>query len=199
MKILLYRAKGSNSSERVEWVLDYKKIPYQKIEISSNELSSSYQSINSFGYVPSLLIDNFVISESMAMIEYLEERFKHPLILGKTTNERALVRRICDYVNSTIHSPQNRTVLSYFHPSLSEESKRTLRGQWIIHCLKKLESSICNESNYAIGKEFSAADIFIACIYKKALQHGSKNLLFYDTHLNKIRENKSVAKSEPAT
>ncbi|WP_284205768.1 glutathione S-transferase N-terminal domain-containing protein, partial [Aliivibrio sifiae] len=34
MDIILYSAIGSNSSERVEWALNYKSLPYKRIEVS---------------------------------------------------------------------------------------------------------------------------------------------------------------------
>jgi hypothetical protein len=51
MDVILYSAKGSNSSERVEWVLNYKQITYQRIEVGNEALAGSYLNINPFGYV----------------------------------------------------------------------------------------------------------------------------------------------------
>lgn len=197
MEVLLYSAKGSNSSERVEWVLNFKRIHYDIIEVSSGELTTTYLDINPFGYVPSLSVDGSVFSESMAIIEYLEERFPNPALFGKDLNEKTHIRRVCEYVNSSIHSPQNRTVLRFLRPELDEVSKRELRGDWIMRCLKKLSTSICRESGFAVGNGFSVADIFVASIYKKALQHGCAKNNFYDRHLMYIRANESVVVSEP--
>nr|WP_319554400.1 glutathione S-transferase N-terminal domain-containing protein [uncultured Vibrio sp.] len=197
MEVSLYGAKGSNSSERVEWVLNFKGIHYDRIEISSDELATTYLDINPFGYVPSLRVDDSVFSESMAIIEYLEERFPNPSLLGKSLNEKTHIRRVCEYVNSSIHSPQNRTVLTFLRPELDEVSKRELRGNWIIRCLEKLSTSICRESGFAVGNSFSVADIFVASIYKKALQHGCAGNAFYDKHLMYIRANENVVVSEP--
>lgn len=197
MKVMLYSAKGSNSSERVEWVLNFKRIPYDRIEISSDELTTTYLDINPFGYVPSLSVDGSVFSESMAIIEYLEERFPHPTLFGKNLNEKTHIRRVCEYVNSSIHSPQNRTVLRFMRPELDERSKHELRGNWIMQCLEKLSSSICCDSGFAVGNDFSVADIFVASIYKKALQHGCAENDFYNKHLMYIRRNESVVVSEP--
>ncbi|ELB2250046.1 glutathione S-transferase N-terminal domain-containing protein [Vibrio parahaemolyticus] len=197
MEVSLYGAKGSNSSERVEWVLNFKGIHYDRIEISSDELATTYLDINPFGYVPSLRVDGSVFSESMAIIEYLEERFPNPSLLGKSLNEKTHIRRVCEYVNSSIHSPQNRTVLTFLRPELDEVSKRELRGNWTIRCLEKLSTSICRESGFAVGNSFSVADIFVASIYKKALQHGCAGNAFYDKHLMYIRANENVVVSEP--
>ncbi|MGI2938130.1 glutathione S-transferase family protein [Vibrio diabolicus] len=197
MEVLLYSAQGSNSSERVEWVLNFKRIPYKRVEVSSDELTTTYLDINPFGYVPSLSVDGSVFSESMAIIEYLEERFSNPTLLGKSLNEKTHIRRVCEYVNSSIHSPQNRTVLRFMRPELNETSKRELRGDWIMQCLEKLSASICHESGFAVGNGFSLADIFVASIYKKALQHGCVEHEFYNQHLLYIRANGSVVASEP--
>ncbi|WHP63926.1 glutathione S-transferase family protein [Vibrio harveyi] len=197
MEVSLYRAKGSNSAERVEWVLNFKGIDYERIEISSDELATTYLDINPFGYVPSLRVDGSIFSESMAIVEYLEERFPYPGLFGKSLNEKTHIRRVCEYVNSSIHSPQNRTVLRFMRPELDETSKRELRGVWIMRCLEKLSASICRESGFAVGKDFSVADIFVASIYKKALQHGCTRNSFYDKHLMYIRANDRVVVSEP--
>lgn len=197
MEILLYRATGSNSSERVEWVLNFKGVPYNSIEVSSAELSTTYLTINPFGYVPALSVDGLIFSESMAIAEYLEVQFSDRPLLGNNLNERTRIRSVCEYVNATIHSPQNRTVLKFFYPELDEVSKRTLRGEWIITCLEKLVATICHDSGYAIGTDFSLADIFIVSIYKKALQHGCVEHDFYNNYLAFIRGNKDVRVSEP--
>ena len=133
----------------------------------------------------------------MAIVEYLEERFPYPGLFGKSLNEKTHIRRVCEYVNSSIHSPQNRTVLRFMRPELDETSKRELRGVWIMRCLEKLSASICRESGFAVGKDFSVADIFVASIYKKALQHGCTINSFYDKHLMYIRANDRVVVSEP--
>ncbi|CAG9296484.1 glutathione S-transferase family protein [Celerinatantimonas diazotrophica] len=197
MTITLYTATGSNSSQRVEWTLNYKKIGYRRVDVSSHELATSYRAINSFGYVPSLCVDECILSESMAIIEYLEERFPQLPLLGESLREKASIRRICEYVNATIHSAQNRTVLNFFRPDLDEQSKKQLRGDWITQCLQDLSSELCRQSGYALGGRFSLADIFVASIYKKALQHGCQNLPFYDEHLCYVRSDPDAKCAEP--
>lgn len=82
-------------------------------------------------------------------------------------------------------------------PELDETTKRELRGNWIMRCLEKLSPSICRESGFAVGNDFSVADIFVASIYKKALQHGCTRSGFYDKHLMYIRAHDRVVVSEP--
>lgn len=197
MDVILYSAVGSNSSERVEWVLNYKAIPYKRIEVGNHELLSTYLEVNSFGYVPSISISGTLISESMAIIECLEELYPEKTLFGQNWMERAAIREVCEYVNSSIHAPQNRTVLKALRPELTEELKRELRSSWITQCLNRLEPKLWHASNFTIGDSFSAADIFIASIYKKSCQHGAVNQENYDKHLIWLREQDEVSASEP--
>ncbi len=105
MEVSLYSAKGSNSSERVEWVLNFKSLRYNRIEVSSAELSTTYLDINPFGYVPSLRVDDALFSESMALLSIWKNDFL-PGLFGKSLNEKTHIRRVCEYVNSSIHSPK---------------------------------------------------------------------------------------------
>ncbi|NRF29554.1 glutathione S-transferase family protein [Vibrio coralliilyticus] len=198
MDVKLFAASGSNSSQRVEWALNYKQVSYQRHEVTSADLASSYLSINPFGYVPCLTVDGHAYFESMAILEYIEEAFPGDSLLGESTRERARVRFVCEFVNSSIHSPQNRTVLKFLRPELTEAEKRDLRGEWISRCLGKLSEHLFLDSAYAISTRFTLADIFVACIYKKALQHGCSESSMYQNHLNMLRQNSRIARAEPA-
>lgn len=199
MDICLYAANGSNSSHRVEWALNYKKVAYRRVEVTSEQLVSSYRQINAFGYVPTLEVAGEHFSESMAIAEYLEERFPQPCLLGHSLIERTHIRRICEYVNASIHTPQNRTVLKYLRPELSEADKRNLRADWISLGLEALKPMLCSESYFAVGKQFSLADIFVASIFKKSLQHGAQGDEFYHAHLQQLRSQPEIRLSEPQT
>ncbi|WED25594.1 glutathione S-transferase N-terminal domain-containing protein [Vibrio sp. DW001] len=195
--VILYSAIGSNSSERVEWVLNFKGITYSRVEVESSELKTSFLAINPFGYVPVISIDGYLISESIAIIECVEELNPSPSILGKHWEESASIREICEYVNSTIHAPQNRTVLSTLRPELSESAKKEFRGNWMTHTLAILSSRLWLVSDYAVGGDFSLADIFVATVYKKARQHGAKPIRKFEQHLDWLRGHKLIAASEP--
>ncbi|SHO54978.1 glutathione S-transferase family protein [Vibrio quintilis] len=198
MDIVLYTSERANSSHRVEWALNYKKIPYRRIVISPEQPAADYLAINPLGFFPSVSVNGFLISESMAILEYFEERFPDVVpLLGSSANERALVRRICHYVDSMVHSPQNRTALNFFRPELTESERKQLRGEWILNRLNVLSSLMCRESGFATGCKFSLADIFVACIYKKALQHGVAEHEFYHTHLHWLRRNENISLAEP--
>jgi glutathione S-transferase len=181
MELILYSAEGSNSSQRVEWALKYKKIPYQ-IHLT-NSLS-----FGAYGYVPALSIDGVIISESMAILELLEEAFPEFPLLPTEVPERARIREVCEYVNSTIHPAQNRTILNFLRPNLTEVEKKALRAEWIEKCLQNLRPRLFCDSGFAIGRTFSLADIFVAVIYQKGLTHGKSKDSDYEDHWDKMSE-----------
>lgn len=195
--ISFYTADGSNSSQRVEWALRYKTITYNTIQVSANELKSSYLSINPYGYVPALCIDGKTIAESMAIVEYIEECFPKPTLMPDSPYARAKVRQICEYVNSTIHAPQNRSVLQYLLPELEPSEKPTLRGEWIAKGLTKLTPQLWQKTSFAVEDRFTLADIFVACIYKKGIAHGMATITAFDRHLTHLRSHSEIKNSEP--
>ncbi|WP_068310908.1 glutathione S-transferase family protein [Polycladidibacter hongkongensis] len=183
MVLKLYSAEGSNCSERVEWVLVYKGLKWERIEVTAEDLAGPYQqNINPFGFVPMLDHDGFRLAESIAIIEYLEELHPNPAVLGNTITERARIREICSFVSTTIHSPQNRSVLTFFRPELETQDKKRLRAAWIAKTLGTLEPMLWQHSGFCQGSNFSLADIFVATIYKKLVQHGGDPLPAYEEH-----------------
>ena len=181
MKIILYSADGSNSSQRVEWALRYKKIPY-KVHLNNSN------SFGAYGYVPAISIDGAIVSESMAILELLEETFTEFPLLPKQAVERARIREVCEYVNSTIHPGQNRAILKFLRPELTEEDKKSLRAKWIENCLQNLRPRLFLDSRFAVGKAFSLADIFVAVIYRKGLTHGAAQDECYEDHWTVMSE-----------
>ncbi len=180
MEIILYSAIGSNSSERIEWILNYKNIPHKRVEATDLSISPN-------GYVPALSIDGTVICESMAIAEYLDERFPDNPLLPADVLERARVREICEYINSTVHPPQNRTILKFLRPELTESNKQELRATWVNHCLSEMKPRLWLSSSYAVGSTFSLADIFVSAMYRKGLALGMPEIANFEMYLSALQ------------
>lgn len=163
--------KGSNSSERVEWILNYKSVPFKWTKYPDNP-DDDYRKINPLLRVPSLLVDGKPVSESMAIIEFLEETYPTPSVLPKSLWDRAKIREICEIVNATIHPVQNSKVAGFFIPGISGSDIRPYRARWIGQNLKHLEPLLFQESPFAYGETFTAADAFVAPIFRKGLELG---------------------------
>lgn len=167
----LYTSVSSNSSQRVEWALHYKNINYSKVEYE-NLVEGELLNVNPLGRIPVLVNDDLVLTESMAICEYLEDSFpEKPLIFG-TPEEKAKIREICEFVNATIHPGQNSKTVYFYKGDLTKEEKKALRRKWMSGQLRTLEALAFKESSFAVGKEFSLADIFVICIFNKAISLG---------------------------
>ncbi len=171
LNLELITDKGSNSSERVEWVLNYKKIPFKWTKFTDNP-SEEYRKINPLLRVPSLIVDAKPLSESVAMIEFLDEAYPKPSVFPKSLWDRAKVREICEIVNATIHPVQNSKAAGFFIPGISKTEIRPYRARWIGENLKLLEPLLFQTSSFTYGETFTASDVFVAPMFRKGLELG---------------------------
>lgn len=169
-ELTLYTAEG-NAAERVLWALNYKALAYQRVEVESMS-AGEYARINPFGYVPTLQIGEHLLAESIAIVEYLEESYPEPSLFPGTALERARIREICEFINSTVHPVQNRSVLKFLRPELDDTGMKALRSEWLHQNLLKLAPRLWKNGAFAVGQAFSLADILVAVIYKRALNQG---------------------------
>lgn len=177
---LLYYANKSNSSNRVIWVLKYKKIDFDSIDTENSNLDLSlYQNINPFLRVPTLIYKNIQITESMAISEFLEDLFPEPLLLSKDIILRAKIRELCEIINATFHPSINKTVIRNFLPNITSEEINEKRIKWLTNNFNKIEELLFKDSNYVIGQNFSLADMFVMSMYKKLLELDSNSKIDY--------------------
>jgi glutathione S-transferase len=172
MHIKFYYAAGANCCERVRWALDYKGIAYELVTLDADTPASALAAISPFGRVPVMELDGAPLTESMAMVELLEELSPPNPLNYATPFARAQVREICEAVNASIHPVQNSSVVNYFHPSWDKAQMRATRARWISTNLSKLAPRLWRSSGFAVGVQFTLADIFVAAIYRKGVALG---------------------------
>ncbi len=182
MHLKFYYASGANCCERVRWLLDYKHIAYELVDLDGDYDQAHFQRISPFGRVPIVEVDGRVLSESMAIAELIEELFPQPALLPTDAFTRALVREACEAVNASIHPVQNSSVVRYFHPDWNKAQMQPVRAQWINSNLAKLQAKLWQESEFVAGTAFSLADIFIVSIYQKGLALGMPDLPRFAQH-----------------
>jgi glutathione S-transferase len=169
------------------WVLKLKKIPYSREECPA-EPGPDYGKLNPLLRVPTMLINGVPLSESMAMIEYLERQVAQPPVFPGSALDGAKIREICEIINATIHPVQNSKVARFFIPELKDQDVKNFRKQWIRLNFGKLMPLLFQQSPFAYGDQFSAADIFVASMYRKGLALGIEPHEFpkLNTHLKFI-------------
>ncbi|MGE3920226.1 MAG: maleylacetoacetate isomerase [Gammaproteobacteria bacterium] len=169
MNIKLYHYFRSSASYRVRIALNFKELTYQEQTIhlvrnGGEQYSSEYQAINPHSAVPALEIDGQIITQSLAIIEYLEERFPTPHLLPQDLEGRARVRALSELIACDIHPLNNRVVLVYleneFH--ISDEQKTNWIAKWIESGFYAFETHLARDKatgQYCHGDTPTMADL----------------------------------------
>lgn len=117
MEMKLYSYWRSSCSWRVRLVLALKSIPVEIIPIhlvkdGGEQHSESYIDINAMAQVPTLVTeDGLVLTQSVAIMSYLEERYPEPRMLPEDLQMRTICRQIIELIASGIQPLQNLSLL----------------------------------------------------------------------------------------
>lgn len=166
----LYDYFRSSASYRVRIVLNYKCLDYTKHEVhllnqGGEQNSVEYEQINFQKLVPALKInDCTILTQSLAIIEYLEEEYPEPPILPRDKLQRAEARRLAYIIACDVHPLNNLRVLKYLVDTLdiAEHDKTSWYHNWIHLGFKSYEAYISQykeAGKYSLGKNFTLADV----------------------------------------
>lgn len=140
--------------------LDYE---YIAVDLAKGEqFSPEFLKLNPAGYVPTLVDDNIVISDSLAILLYLEEKYpEHPL-LPRDLQRRAINYQAANIVCSSIQPIQNGG-LKYNREKISPEERILWVKDYIRKGFTALEKLLEKYAGiYATGDEVHLADLFLA-------------------------------------
>ena len=126
----------SSASFRVRIALALKGLSYDYLSVhlaKGEQLKDGYTSLNSDALVPLLGIDGLQLTQSMAIIEYLDETRPTPALLPADAPGRARVRALAQSIACEIHPLNNLRVLKYLSNQLQldEDSKNTWYRHWV--------------------------------------------------------------------
>ncbi|MGZ3416828.1 MAG: maleylacetoacetate isomerase [Polyangiales bacterium] len=168
MKLTLHHYWRSSSSWRVRWALALKGIVYDSnaIDLLKGAQNDPSQVARSpFGYVPCLEVDGRPLSESVAIIEWLEETQPTPALFPRDPWARARVRQLVEMVNAGIQPLQNLVVSRHVASDL--EAQKTWMRHWIQRGLDAVERELAiieaegHGGRHAVGGSVTAAELFI--------------------------------------
>ena len=134
----LYTYHRSVAAHRVRIVLNIKGLPcdYRFVDIVGDKLQRyQFRALNPQGLAPVLVDDGHVITQSMAIMEYLEERWPARAVLPKDLLGRARVRALAQLFVSDIQPLHNLRVLRYLR-SRHDQSEELL-AQWSAHWMRE--------------------------------------------------------------
>ena len=115
--------------------LDYQAVPKHLLRDGGEQHKAEYVAVNPQGLVPALVDDGFVVPQSLAICEYLEELHPTPPLLPGTPRERATVRGMALVVACDIHPLNNVSVTLYLREHFGADA--AVVKQWTEHWIHR--------------------------------------------------------------
>jgi len=163
----LYTYFRSSSSFRVRIALNVKDIDYEPVFVhlvKGEQAGEAHLKRNPQGLVPVLEDGDFMVSQSVAIVEYLEETHPEPPLLPPDPKARAEVRRLVDLIACDIQPLNNLKVLKYLKDPLghTQEEISLWYNHWISHNFRALETLVGEKGGqYCFGDKVTMADVFL--------------------------------------
>jgi maleylpyruvate isomerase len=132
--LILHAYWRSGTSYRTRIALNIKGLAYEQAPVNLRggmQKSAAFLELNPQGLVPALETPDGVLTQSPAILEWLEERYPEPSLLPKAPGERAIVRAMAMAVACDIHPLGNLRVLKYLKHPLGHEQPAI--DAWIAH------------------------------------------------------------------
>jgi maleylpyruvate isomerase len=168
--VKLYNYWRSSSSWRVRIALSYKGISYEYVPVNiaprgDEQLTADFAAVNPMHQVPVLEMEEGGavrrIAQSMAILEYLEERFPAPALLPSGATARARVRQLAEMVNSGIQPLQNLYVQRFIKHTYGGDGPAFAR-HFVTRGLAALEQMAGETAGrFLFGDAPSFADVYL--------------------------------------
>lgn len=153
----LYSFFRSSAAYRVRIALNLKGLGYEYLPVhlsrgGGEQYRPEFRSVNPQLLVPVLQDGEELLSQSLAIIEYLDEIHPGPPLLPKTPAERARVRALSQTIACEIHPLNNTRVLNYLTnvAGVGDDTKNAWYRHWVAEGFKSLEARLAG--NPATGK-----------------------------------------------
>jgi len=150
----LYTYFRSSAAFRARIALNYKglKADYRFIHLvkdGGEQHKPEYKCVNPQGFVPALVDGGHVVTQSIAIIEYLEETHPTPPLLPKDAVGRARVRAMALIIAADIHPFQNTRITKYLEKELKQDEAARKRwiSQWVTEGFTALEKMLAGSKD----------------------------------------------------
>lgn len=166
----LYSYFRSSSAYRVRIACNLKQLPFDYVPVHLNrnggeQYSKHFGGLNPQQAVPVLQDEGLVVSQSLAIIEYLDEQYCEPPLLPRSNVGRARVRSLSQYIACEMHPLNNLRVLKFLTGpmGLLEEQKLSWIRHWLETGLTALERELAEAGGaFCYGDTPTMADCCLA-------------------------------------
>lgn len=171
-----HEAIVSSAAFRVRIALALKGLSYESAlyDLRKNEhLTAEYRRVNPMRSVPALEDGGAMLFESMAIVEYLEEKHPSPPLLPKGAADRARVRAMAQVVACDIHPLNNLRVLRYLAHELKADdaAREKWYAHWIAEGFTALELVLPERGSFCFGDAPTVADVFLVPQVTNAIRY----------------------------
>jgi maleylpyruvate isomerase len=162
---ILYGYWRSTAAYRVRIAANLKGVTYESVFVhlrKGEQRSAEHLKLNPAGLVPSWQEDDFVLNQSLAILEYLDETHPEPPLLPKDAKLRALAREIALTAAADIHPIGNLRVLAKLGADFGadEAQRATWNRHWIGIGFAAIEARLKSVAGkYCVGDQITLADL----------------------------------------
>jgi len=174
MKIYNYFRSGT--SHRLRIALNLKGLDWDYVAVdlrTEAHFETAFKALNPQHLVPVLVDGELVLTQSPAIIEWLEQRYPDPPLLPVAINDRARVRALAALIGCDIHPLNNRRVLEYLRHTLACDEAAVLAwcATWIEAGFAALEALLASDperGHFCFGGQPGLADAYLVAQVESA-------------------------------
>lgn len=165
----LYTFFRSGTSHRLRIALNLKGVAVDPVAVdlrSEQHLTPEYRAVNAQGLVPALEVEGRVLTQSPAIIEWLEEKYPTPPLLPADADDRARVRALAALIGCDIHPVNNRRILEALRHDYRADEAAVQRwcGRWIADGFDAIEAMLATDPErgaFCFGGAPTLADVYL--------------------------------------
>lgn len=165
----LYGYYRSSASYRIRIILNLKGLAWDYVPVRldlAEHRQAPFRAIHPAGFVPVLEDGPHRLGQSMAIAEFLEERYPTPALLPPDPVGRALVRELQGIIGCDVHPLQNLRILKYLRAAYDEDDEGVAAWcrKWIAEGLEVYETLTRERSadgRYSVGDRLTFADAWL--------------------------------------